>query len=90
MGRRRLRVALPRATNAAVIVRREGFMHLFSCSACAIRVYSASRDRERGCPRCHAPMTPVDLVAEMLRRRRTSSAGAPRTARAATRGTQRG
>jgi hypothetical protein len=65
-------------------------MHLFSCPACAIRVYSARRDRERGCPRCDAPMTPVDLVSEMLRRSRTSRPTARRTGRASGRGARLG
>ena len=65
-------------------------MHLFSCPACAIRVYSARRDRERGCPRCHAPMTPVDLVSEMLRRSRTSNPTARRTSRTQVRGARLG
>jgi hypothetical protein len=43
-------------------------MYLFNCSGCAIRVYSAKPQRERGCPRCHGSMTRVDPMDDLLAR----------------------
>lgn len=61
-------------------------MHLFTCQACAIRVYSARQDNARTCPRCHTPMTRADLLSGMLRRGRASNTPARRTSRASASG----